>query len=789
MTHANRAQHPADAFAPTRRSFIQGSLALAGAAGLAGIATALSGCANPAGGEKGDGAPGADATNGDGAASATKATAAPVAFTAGTYEGSAQGKHGPITVQVAFGPDSIEAITVESHTETADLSDVALTVIPQAILATQSLGVDTVSGATLTSMGVIGAVGEAAAQAGADAAALRNAPADYQPVQAMKPGTYKGASWGKWKEGSIEGERHGCPAVIEPLEVEVTVDETSIKSVKVLACSDTPGFMEPALEQMPQRIVDQQSLYADTVTGATLTAAGISAAVCRCLEQAGADLAGFAKATPKKTNTEQLSCDLVIVGAGLTGTAAALKATDLGINTIVAERTNRVSGTGACSSGPFAVGSKMDADAGITLTADEAFSIRMQEDQGRTNAPLVREVVHATGRMIDWMQERWEAIGDKGFSIKPSKDPMNLMHIYGKGTQKFQDLYDSYILPAGAQLLYSTSLEDIRTDDAGNVTTLVARRQDGTEVDIACKAVLLATGGFGGNAAMMKERLNGVFDNVGLSSNTGDAIVLCEKLGCAMSDDLSPALAEFCSNDVLDYYAGYMKFINQLGFLMLDPAGARFMNEELCLTESNSIGAAAMRRASWSWVILTQADLDSLQAEGVWGHLTREYCDEYEMRSRIIDPVYTTIKDEMDECIAYGQAFKADTLEALGKAVGFNEKSYAEAIDDYRKAVADGTDPLFGKDPRLLYPLDDGPFYAVRIISPIDNTYNGIRVDTSFRALDENLTPSISGLYLAGMDSGGYFTYPYSNFLGSSSSYCLTSGMLAAEAVAEFLEK
>ena len=787
MTHANHTQQPAGTFAPTRRSFIQGSLALAGAAGLAGITTGLMGCSGQTAGEKND-APGTADGNAD-APNATKAAAAPVSFAAGTYEGSAQGKHGPIAVQAAFGPDSIEAITVESHTETADLSDVALTVIPQAILATQSLGVDTVSGATLTSMGLIGAVSDAATQAGADAAALRSAPADYAPVQAMKPGTYKGTSWGKWKEGSIEGERHGCPAVIEPLEVEVTVDETAIKSVKVLACSDTPGFMEPALEQMPQRIVDQQSLYADTVTGATLTAAGISAAVCRCLEQAGADLAGFAKATPKKTDTEQLSCDLVIVGAGLTGTAAALKATDLGINTIVVERTNRVSGTGACSSGPFAVGSKMDAEAGITLTADEAFSMRMQEDQGRTNAPLVREVVHATGRMIDWMQERWEAIGDKGFSIKPSKDPMNLMHMYGKGTQKFQDLYDSYILPAGAQLLYSASLEDIRTDDAGNVTTLVARRQDGTEVDIACKAVLLATGGFGGNAAMMKERLNGVFDNVGLSSNTGDAIVLCEKLGCAMSDDVSPALAEFCSNDVLDYYAGYMKFINQLGFLMLDPAGARFMNEELCLTESNSIGAAAMRRASWSWVILTQADLDSLQTEGVWGHLTREYCDEYEMRSRIIDPVYTTIKDEMDECIAYGQAFKADTLEALGKAVGFNEKSYTEAIDDYRKAVADGADPLFGKDPRLLYPLDDGPFYAVRIISPIDNTYNGIRIDTSFRALDENLTPSISGLYLAGMDSGGYFTYPYSNFLGSSSSYCLTSGMLAAEAIAEFLGK
>lgn len=222
---------------------------------------------------------------------------------------------------------------------------------------------------------------------------------------------------------------------------------------------------------------------------------------------------------------------------------------------------------------------------------------------------------------------------------------------------------------------------------------------------------------------------------------------------------------------------------------MLDPAGARFMNEELCLTESNSIGAAAMRRASWSWVVLTQKDLDSLREKGVWGHLTKEYCDQYEMRSRIIEPVYATIADEMEQCIAYGQAYRADTLEELGRAVGFDEASYSAAIADYRAAVANGADPLFGKDPRLLYPLDEGPFYAVRIISPIDNTYNGVRVDTSFRALDARLQPAFPGLYLAGMDSGGYFTYPYSNFLGSSSSYCLTSGMLAADSIAAFLGK
>ena len=762
---------PLERIVPTRRGFLKGTLAVAGAASLAGLATgSLTGCAEDSGntGEKG---------------------AEPLSFIAGTYEGTATGKHGPIVVEATFTTDAIEAVAVKSHTETADLSDVALAVLPAAIVANQSLAVDAISGATLTSLGLMAAVADAAVAAGADEEALRRAPAAYEAAQAMTPGTSRAQAWGKWKEGSIEGERHGAPAPIEPTEVEVTVSESAIEAITVLACSDTPGFMEPALEQMPGRIIEAQSLAVDTVSGATLTAAAIAAATCQCLQEAGADLAGFAKAPARSDATEELSCELVIVGAGLTGTAAALRATEAGIDTIVIERTHRVSGTGACSSGPFAVGAAMDAEAGITLTADEAFSLRMAEDQGRTNAPLVRRVIDGTGPMIDWLQERWEAIGGKGFSIKPSKDPMNLMHMYGKGTQKFQDLYDGYILPAGASVLFGTKLTAIDTAEDGSVTAVTATREDGSTVTVACKAVLLCTGGFGGNPSMMAERLNGVFDNVGLASNTGDAIVLCEELGCKLSDDLSPALAEFCGNDVLDYYAGYMKFINQLGFLMLDPAGARFMNEELCLTESNSIGAAAMRRASWSWVVLTQKDLDSLREKGVWGHLTKEYCDQYEMRSRIIEPVYATIADEMEQCIAYGQAYRADTLEELGRAVGFDEASYSAAIADYRAAVANGADPLFGKDPRLLYPLDEGPFYAVRIISPIDNTYNGVRVDTSFRALDARLQPAFPGLYLAGMDSGGYFTYPYSNFLGSSSSYCLTSGMLAADSIAAFLGK
>lgn len=766
-----------NAFEPTRREVVAGSICAAGALGVfgnAGLTPSIS-LAQPSSSSVGEA----------GSAPAKQN----LEFRAGTYTGVGTGRHGDIVVEVTLTSSAIDSIEVVSHNETPDLSDVAFTVIPQAIVKNQSLAVDTVSGATLTSSGVIAAVADAISASGADSSPLYDRPADYTATQHMTAGTYIGEAYGKWKKGNIEGERHGAPAIIEPTQVTVKVSDTNIISVTVDSCSDTPGFMDPALERIPQAIVDEQSIYVDTVTGATMTAAAITAATMKCLEQAGADLVGFAKPTSHAEASETYDTDVVIVGAGLTGTSAALATTEHGLNTVIIEKTNRVSGTGACSSGPFAVGSQMDAEAGITMTADEAFSLRMDEDKGRTNAPLVKKVIESTGRMIDWLQERWTSIGDPGFSVKPSNDPMNLMHIYGKGTQKFQDLYDRYILPAGATLLFETQIDHIETDGSGSVTAVVANKQDGTKVTVNCKAVILCTGGFGGNPAMMSEMLNGVFDNIGLSSNTGDAIRICESMGCKLSDDISPALAEFCGNDVVDYYSGYMKFINQIGFLMLDSAGSRFMNEELCLTESNSIGAAAMRRASWSWVILTQADLDSLQTEGVWGHLTQEYCEEYEMRSRIIEPVYTTIKEEMENCIEHGQAYKADTLEELCAAVGFNPDSFNEAISNYKQAVSDGVDQEFGKDPRLLYPLDNGPFYAVRIISPIDSTYNGIRIDTYFRALNSDLHPAFPGLYVAGMDSGGYFTYPYSNFLGSCSSYCLTSGMLAAEAVASYLGK
>ena len=79
--------------------------------------------------------------------------------------------------------------------------------------------------------------------------------------------------------------------------------------------------------------------------------------------------------------------------------------------------------------------------------------------------------------------------------------------------------------------------------------------------------------------------------------------------------------------------------------------------------------------------------------------------------------------------------------------------------------------------------LDNGPYYAVKVISAIDGTYNGIRVNKNQQALNADYQP-IEGLYVGGQDAGGFFSYPYYEGAGWTQGYAWTSGLIAAKHIA-----
>ena len=97
------------------------------------------------------------------------------AYTPGTYTGSAMGRKGPIGVEVTFSDHAIESIEVTESHETPRIANGAYQTIPQLVIEYQSLGIDSVAGATLSSMGLINAIGDCVEQAGGNVSDLEKA--------------------------------------------------------------------------------------------------------------------------------------------------------------------------------------------------------------------------------------------------------------------------------------------------------------------------------------------------------------------------------------------------------------------------------------------------------------------------------------------------------------------------------------------------------------------------------------------------------------------------------------
>ena len=94
-------------------------------------------------------------------------------FTPGTYTGEGFGKNGRIVVEATFSEDKITEINIVSHQETPGICEVALEQLPPAVLESQSLGVDAISSATVTSEGILQALEDCVAQAGGDVEAMK----------------------------------------------------------------------------------------------------------------------------------------------------------------------------------------------------------------------------------------------------------------------------------------------------------------------------------------------------------------------------------------------------------------------------------------------------------------------------------------------------------------------------------------------------------------------------------------------------------------------------------------
>ncbi|MEY8561588.1 FAD-binding protein [Eggerthellaceae bacterium 3-80] len=747
----------------TRRGFLKGAFATAGVAatvGAIGLApVGLSGCSSQ--GSK-------IANTGNGA-------------TAGTFTATAEGYGGEITATLVVDNLELVSVDVVGDLETEGIGGRAVSLLPQRMLAHNTADVDAISGATVTSMAVINAAKAALSEGGVKLEAR-----DVSVTQNMTPGTYQGEAYGKWKAGTVEGTRFFSPADIQPTRVEVTVDQNSIVSVEVLDTSETPGFFEPCIERIPAAVVDQQSLTVDAVTGCTMTTGAILSGVQQCLEQAGADLRGFVEPTEHVGGNEEITVDLAIVGSGGSGTMAALTALEGGKTVAIIEKCGKIGGLSACASSFLCVGSDLQIEAEQIYDIDEQYNYQMNFAHWKTNGPLVRNVLESSAGVVNKLSSLYQQTDCEGFEGVNIGRPCVRQR---KGTDKIQALYDTFIIPQGGQLMLETAAESLIVED-GVVCGVNAVRQDTTTVTVHAKAVHVATGGFGGNKSMLKEICGSSnFYLNGVSRNTGDGIQMCREVGGHLDPEIIPEFSEYCGNDKIDIFSGYLKYLNQPGFLAVNPAGERFINEQMFMSSILENAGPALASVGYAYLVFTQGDVDAMVKDGILGVLSDENLHRLTLNeqqySRVNHPGYPTLNEELENAINHNQAWKADTLAGLGDAIGLDSAVFGKTIEEYLASIASGQDVRQGKDPAMLHSLSDGPFYALRITPTIFGTLDGIKVSGNCQALDDE-GRIIKGLYCGGQDSGGYFVSPYySDAAGHSCGYAWISGYIAAK---HFLE-
>ena len=208
----------------------------------------------------------------------------PAAYRDGVYTGSAQGFGGLITVQVTISGGVIVDVTVLSADgETPSYFSRAQAVL-SAVVSAGSPNVDTVSGATYSSNGILNAVKRALSQAASDGA---EQPADEPDVPAEEPEpidpTLRPAE--EYLDGVYIGTGEGYGGEVT---VSVTVADGRIADIQLVSAPDeTPAFLERAMAVLTD-IKSGQTTQVDAVSGATYSSEGLKEAVRNALEQAKA---------------------------------------------------------------------------------------------------------------------------------------------------------------------------------------------------------------------------------------------------------------------------------------------------------------------------------------------------------------------------------------------------------------------------------------------------------------------------------------------------------------------
>ncbi len=567
--------------------------------------------------------------------------------------------------------------------------------------------------------------------------AADQSPTPTAPAGLFTPGTYTG------KAAGMNGD----------VAVEVTFDSEKITVVTVGEHSETPGISDPAIEKLPVAIVEAQSTQIDAVAGATMTSNAILGAVDAAIVLAGADPAALKPiaATDKPTGeATTVEADVIVVGGGLAGLSAAIKAAQGGASVALVEKMSVLGGSSALSGGGLgAVNTSVQQENGIEDSAESWLALwkeRQATSPKQGDYPdwaLVENIIDNSAASIDWYRSLgYEFRKPEGFGV----DPVERLHFptTDGGGSVLTTFLGEKAAEMGIEILLDTrATELVKTGDA--ITGVIAEGKDGAVI-LNGKAVILASGGFSRSEELNERFTPEVADYVPYSvsgaGNTGDGILMAEAVGAVAYED--PWHIGLGLTSPIRAMSGFFWYGN---FVFVNSEGERFTNE--AGHYSIVYNDAAYKAPGGAFMIF----------------------DSSEAFASYVQAAETALDDPA--------MFKAETVEELAAAIGVPAANLKATLDAYGKG-----EDAFGKAAARSTPISVGPFYAVHYYPSSMGTFGGVKVAEDGNVLDAS-GAAIPGLYAAGeMANRPYYAQVYMS--GSALQVAALTGQFAGEAAAKY---
>ncbi len=500
--------------------------------------------------------------------------------------------------------------------------------------------------------------------------------------------------------------------------VNVTIEDGKITDVELGDNHETNVVIDRAFPVIRERILEANTADVDSVTAATFSSYAIKTAVADAMQQAGLEAPKAAMQNAEKTATERAaeSCDIVIVGGGPAGLAAAVSAkqTNADKNVILVEKLDILSGNGKFDMNFFdMINTEAQKAAGNDEWVGEAGLAKFLEEKSSNGESAERIQVWANE---EYNLDAWlRAMG------------VELNYNYGGTNHMAEDnQYSGEVIQAGLEKAAAELGVDVRTGtkgvdlvmEDGACKGVIVTNNAGETYTINAASTIITTGGFCSNKELLAEYAPGyeVFNTSNQMGTTGDFVKIFEQNGFKMEN------------------MGKMSFFSNIIVPYRDLTGGADMN-----LLANSEGALLPNKSG-----MDRGTMIKEQPNGAAYYITDKtgYDSFYRIRKHV----------------GLGYYAEGATLEELAEKLSINAEGLKASVEQYNADAAAGAENAqIAAVPKRA--LDaEGPYYGVRVEAANHMTKGGVVCNENAQVLNADDTV-VPGLYAAGevtWQAGGY---------------------------------